>query len=354
MSKNKWAKMLRSYDEALKIEDTIDPFSPDRVIQSESPYVNWTMANKSHGLPKGAGLLLYGPPKAGKSFISKSFIAQVHKQNPEAVTITFDTEQRSRWQTGELQGVDMERHIVFETKDPTKIFDFIAKDVVAMVQDGMPLGLVVIDSLSGIDGIKRQNADSVGQHLVGDKALTLGVGLNMIVPVFRKYSIPWIGTAQMRKNIEVSNPHAPKDKVDAVFAVQHSAEIFMSVRRAGAADDKVSIDGSKFEDDTIKDAKGNKEQTGHKIYVQVDQNSLGTAGRSGIITIDYDKGIINQHEELFYLGYNTGVIKREGTSKYAYRDVSVVGKANFAQAIAENKDLAQAILRDVMALDGNQ
>ena len=347
---NKWAKMLRNYDEAL--QPGIDSFSEENVIKSESPYINWTMANKSHGLPKGAGLLLYGPPKAGKSFITKSFIAETHKKNKDAITITFDTEQRSRWQTGELQGVDMDRHIVFETKDPTKIFDFIAKDVVAMVQDGMPLGLIVIDSLSGIDGIKRQNAESVSQHLVGDKALTLGIGLNMIIPVFRKYNIPWIGTAQMRKNIEVSNPHAPKDKVDAVFAVQHSAEIFMSVRRANAADDRVSISGEKFEDESIKDAKGNKETTGHKIYVQVDQNSLGTAGRSGIITIDYDKGIINQHEELFYLGYNTGVIKREGTSKYVYKEYSVVGKANFAQAIAENADLAASILKDVMSVDG--
>jgi hypothetical protein len=37
-----------------------------------------------------------------------------------------------------------------------------------------------------------------------------------------------------------------------------------------------------------------------------------------------------------------------------YKDVTVVGKANFAQAIADNQELAAAILKDVMAVDGKQ
>lgn len=351
MSKNKWAKMLRDYDTAIDPSEK-DSFAEENIIRSTSPYVNWTFANKTHGLPKGAGLLLYGPPKSGKSFLAKSFVAEVQKQNPEAITIEYNTEMRGRWQDGTIQGVDKDRHIVYETNKASEIFDHITKDIEAMVQDGMPLGLVVIDSLSFIQGVKRENSDSIEQHLVGDKALTLSVGIPQIVRFFRKHNIPWIATAQMRKNIEANNPHAPKDKVDAIFAVQHSMEYFMSVVRAGAAEDREDIFGKKFEDEDIKDARGNKELNGHKVYVKMDQSSLGTSGRAARITIDYDKGIINQHEELFYLGYNTGVIKREGTSKYVYKDVTVVGKANFAQAIADNQELAAAILKDVMAVDG--
>lgn len=345
---NKWAKMLSDYEDV--IDTSVDGFSEDNVIKSSSPYINWTFANKSHGLPKGAGILLSGPPKAGKSFISKSFVAAVQKANPECVTLEINTEMRGRWADGTIQGVDKDRHIVKETNDPEKIFDFIKNDVQGMLQDGMPLGLVIIDSLSGIQGIKRQNADGVGQHLMGDQALTLGIGLDMIIPIFRKYNIPWIATAQVRANLD-AGPHGPKFKTQASNKTLHSLEYFLNVRRATAADDKVDIGGNKFEDDTIKDARGNKELTGHKIYVTMEQSSLGTAGRAGIITIDYDKGIVNQHEELFLMGYNTGVIKREGTSKYVYKDFSVIGKANFAKAIQDNQELADSILKDVMALD---
>lgn len=348
MAKNKWTKMLTDYDYAL--DPTKDGFSEENVIKSNSPYINWTFANKSHGLPKGAGVLLSGPPKAGKSFIANSFIAEQHKKNPETITVSFNTEMRGAWQNSNFVGIDKERHVSYETNEPAKIFDFIKNDLQGMLQDGMPLGLVIIDSLSGIQGIKRQNAESIEQHLMGDQALTIGIGLDMIIPIFRKYNIPWIATAQVRANLD-AGPHGPKFKTQASNKTLHSLEYFMNVRRANAADDKVDIGGNKFEDGNIKDARGNKELTGHKIYVTMEQSSLGTAGRAGIITIDYDKGIVNQHEELFLMGYNTGVIKREGTSKYVYKDFMVVGKANFANAIKENSELAESILKDVMALD---
>lgn len=346
--KNKWAKMLSDYEDVL--DYSIDGFSEENIIRSNSPYINWTFANKTHGLPKGAGILLSGPPKAGKSFLSKSFVAQIHKENPEAVTLEINTEMRSKWQSGDVQGIDKSRHIVKETNEPAKIFDFIKNDVKAMLDDGMPLGLVIIDSLSGIQGIKRQNADSIEQHLMGDQALTIGTGLDMIIPIFRKYNVPWIATAQVRANLDAGT-HGPKFKTQASNKTLHSLEYFMNVRRANAADDKTDIEGNKFEDDSVKDARGNKDITGHKIYVTMEQSSLGTAGRAGIITIDYSKGIVNQHEELFTLGYNTGVIKREGTSRYTFGDFTVIGKANFAAAIKENEALGTAILKEVMAKD---
>ena len=83
----------------------------------------------------------------------------------------------------------------------------------------------------------------------------------------------------------------------------------------------------------------------------MESSSLGPDGRAGVLTIDYDKGIVNTHEEVFFLGYNTGVIKREGNSNYIYGDLKVNGKANFALKIKEDSKLSAAIMKEVLALD---
>ena len=98
------------------------------------------------------------------------------------------------------------------------------------------------------------------------------------------------------------------------------------------------------------DARDNGLLTGHKIFVKCEANSIGPQGRSAVFTMDYKKGIINQHEEVFLMGRNTGVIKLEGQT-YSYEGHTIRGKAAFANLIKENPKLYDAILRDVKKLD---
>jgi hypothetical protein len=66
--------------------------------------------------------------------------------------------------------------------------------------------------------------------------------------------------------------------------------------------------------------------------------------------MDYQKGIINQHEEVFFLGKNTGVIKLQGQT-YSFGSYSVRGQAAFAALIKDNPKLYEAILEEVKKLD---
>jgi hypothetical protein len=345
MAKNKWAKQLQAYEDAVKFD--YDAFAPENCYYSPSPSVNWIFANKSMGIPKGSGVLLFSEPKAGKSLLIQAIIAEMHKRDPEGIAIIFNTEMRGSFQNGNLTGVDPERLIIYDTNRPEDIFDRFERDIVPMIQDGMPLRIVAIDSINSIGGTKAMAADrSVNDHLIGDKALTLQRGLEKFVPLTKKYKLLTLATAQLRANLEAGQ-YGPKEKMAASWAAKHSFEYFVSLRKANAAEDKQDLEGNKFEDDTVKDLRGNKEITGHKIVVKMDQSSIGTPGRAAMITLDYTKGIVNQHEEIFLLGYNTGVIKRESTSTYTYKDKKVVGKSNFAQAIKDDQELAKAILEDI-------
>jgi hypothetical protein len=91
------------------------------------PSVNWSFAMPGNGMPFGYSMILYGPPKGGKSFLINAMIGQLHKDDPEAIAITYNTELRGQIQTNANQlalwGIDPDRFQVYDTNAPENIFD---------------------------------------------------------------------------------------------------------------------------------------------------------------------------------------------------------------------------------------
>lgn len=345
---NKWVKELKKYDDAVKYD--YDSFAPENCIYTPSPFFNWIFANKSHGIPKNSSILFFSEQKAGKSLSIYALIRQMQEDDPEGMAIIFNTEIRGQLQFQAVPGIDYDRLVIYDTNDPVEIFDRIENDIKAMVQDGMPLRIIAIDSLTNIQGVKRGNAESIANHLMGDHALTVQTGLGKLVPFCKRNNILLIGTSQMRGNLEAGQ-YGPKEKMAESWAVKHAFEYFVSLKRAGAAEDKQDIEGKTFEEEDMKDARGNKLLNGHKIFVKMEQSSIGSAGRAGVFTLSYDQGIVNQHEEVFWLGKNTGVITTPNNRTYTFDGQSFNGKKECAAAIRDNPKLANAIIAKVKALD---
>jgi hypothetical protein len=364
---NKWSKQLKAYDDS--VDFNYDAFAAENCLYSPSPYFNWIYANKSHGIPKGTGTIFFSEPKSGKSLIIQALVQQMHMEDKALIAakkldpekrrhaIVFNSEMRGKFQKGLFKGIDAEYFHPFDTNRPEEIFDRFEKDFLPGLQepedseDKLYCGLVALDSITSIGGTKSMDSErSVNDHLVGDKALTIGKGWEKVIPIFKRYCIPYFGVEQMRKNIDTKNPYAPTEKMAGVFSTKHAFEYFISIKRAGGKEDKVDIDGKAFENENIIDARGNSDQTGHKIYFKMEQSSFGTAGRAGVLTLDYTNGIVNTHEEIFELGKNTGIIKVEGQS-YIFEGFKVRGQANFANAIKDDPKMAKAILEQVKKLD---
>jgi hypothetical protein len=345
---NPWLKQLKAYDDAVNYD--YDSFAPENCLYTPSPYFNWIFANKSHGIPKNASVLYFSEPKAGKSLSIYAQVLEMQRRDKEGIAIIFNTELRGQLQHGVFPEIDKDRMIIYDTNNAVEIFDRIEKDIKPMVQDGMPLRIIAIDSLTNIEGIKRGDADSVANHLVGDHALTVSIGLGKLIPFCKRNKIQLLATSQMRGNVDAANKYAPKEKMAESWATKHGFEYFVSLKRAGAADDKADIEGKTFEEEGMTDARGNNLVTGHKIYVKMEASSIGQSGRSGVFYMDYEKGITNQHEEIFFLAKNVGVITLEGRT-YKFGDQKWVGKKECALAIRDNPELAQAILDAVKKLD---
>jgi len=332
------------------------------VIQSPSPALNFVFGN-GQGLPRGLSLLLYGPPRGGKSVICDSMAGQFHRTNPNGWVVKFNTEFREAAQSGAdrqaIWGIDADRYVAFEVNQPDHIFDRIETELAALVQDGMDLGLVIIDSINGVQGRRAGNATSIMTQQIGDDALTIGCGLKRILPVQRACRFGLILTTHIRAQMDtkaggssiVHTSQSTAVRPGVSFGTQHHCEYFMYVAPAGGADAKKDLLGNDFKDTNLEDMQGNAEKTGHKVRCKMMDSSLGPKGRVGEFTLDYAKGIINTHEEVFLLGVARGIITKPSNVMYNFEDQEWRGKEMCLTALKSDPQLCTRIVTELKKRD---
>ncbi len=351
MATNKWMSKLMKHEGAV-----VERFNPhEKIIRSPSPSVNFIFGN-GWGLPIGYSMVLYGPPKAGKTVLVNAIVGQLHQDDPEAIAIKYDTEFRERAQLTDshlkVWGIDPERFMAYEVNEPQNIFDHIEKDIAALKDEGAPIKLIIIDSITAIQGRRSMNADSVMQQQIGDEAKTIQDGLKRIIPVLRRKNIALIMTTHIRAEMDMAEQmRGKKDKMAGSWALKHTAEYFVRVDPNRSKAGKTSLDGKEYIDDSVRDLMDHGENTAHKIRVKMEDSSVGPKGRVGEFTLDYRRGIINTHEEVFLLGVNRGVIEQPNNVTYIFNGESYRGKQAMLNAIRDNKGLYDAILKELKLRD---
>ncbi len=327
----------------------------EHVIRTPSPSVN-AIFGKGWGLPLGYSMCLFGPPKAGKTVLSNAIIGQLHKDDPEAWAIKFDTELREEGQLTDgdasMWGIDKERYLAYSVNNPVLVFDRIEQEIAAYCQEGLPLKLIIIDSITGVQGRRSMNADTIATMQIGDHALTIQEGLKRILAVQRKHRFAVILTAHVRAELDMlEQKRGNKFKMAAAFGVQHYCEYFCLVEPNKNKEGRGDISGNAFTDESKKDLRDRADQIGHRIFVKMKDSSCGPKGRAGEFTLDYTKGIINTHEEIFLLAKNRGVLQRPNNTTYVLGERKWVGAPSMLAAIKDEPELAKALLNEVWRRD---
>lgn len=354
---NKWAAKLNKMD-GMVVEDT-DPFQ--KIVRSPSPSVNFIFG-KTHGLPRGYSMVLYGPPKGGKSVLSHFIIGQIHQDDPEALVLKIDSEMRSkaqllRPQSLKLFGIDRERLLVMQANAPGMIFDQIEQKVAAQCEAGAPLHAIIIDSLNGVQGRREMENDSVEKVTIGDHALTVQVGLKRILPVIRKYDIALIIIDQVRAEMDMwEQKRGNKFKMQSSFGVQHGIEYFVCVEENKAASGRKTYLGEEMVNKNVKDLSGDDgkgQATGKKIKVKMKASTMAgeTQGRTGEFTFHYHKGIINIHEEVYLLGERRGIIRNPKQGYYEFGGQTWHGEGKVLAALEADANLRNAIVAELIRRD---
>lgn len=326
------------------------------VVRSPSPSLNFTFGN-AHGLPAGYSMTLYGPPKGGKSVICNAMAGQLMKDDPDAWVIKFNTEFREQGQLDEKQiqlwGIDPNRYLAYETNRPDEIFDRIEKDFMALRQDlGMKLKLVIIDSLTQIQGRRGMNADTIMTQQIGDNALTIQEGLKRILPIQREMGFGLILTSHIRAQMDqLEQMRGNKFRPAISFGTQHHAEYSMWVEPNRNKEGREDLSGNSFVNEGVEDTAGKGEKFGHKIKVKMVDSSMGPKERNGEFTLDYHRGIVNTHEEVFRLGVGYNIIAKPNNVTYSYQGKDYRGKPALLEALKADPVLCESIITELRRQD---
>lgn len=346
---NKWTDRLKKAEHAVK--DMSSPFL--RGCRTPSPSTNFIFGN-THLLPFGYSMLLWGPPGGGKSYLFNSMVGQLHRDYPDAIAVKFDTEFRDQGQMTEEMaaafGVDLNRYIVFQVNKASEVFNYFESEIGDMVASGAPIRLVGMDSVNGIQGRRESDAESIDQHNIGDHAQTLQIGCKMILPVQRRGGISVVMNAHQRAEFDMlEQRRGNKTKAGVSWGVKHHCEYAVYVERDETKLGRSDELGNVLEDANRKDMTEAAQGTGHKVRVWMQKTSFGDAGRSGAFTLDYKRGIINQHEEVFLLGVRWGIIQRPTAAQYVFGADKFNGKPAMLAALAANPKMQQAVVTALLA-----
>jgi hypothetical protein len=347
---NKFAARLRKLENA--VTERFDIWAPQNLLKSSCPGVNW-LWGKNHGIPLGYTTLAWGEQKAGKSVLFYDLVGQMHRKWPDSIAIKFDTEFRDDGQLDEAHamayGIDLDRYIVYQTNKPEKVFDLINNEVMSIIGDGGNVKLIGIDSISMLMGRRTAVQKSVSNFQIGDHAMTLQIGLQSIREILFKNRIHLYLTAHARDEMDqIEIMRGNKKKPAAAMAVKHLCEFILNVERNNTKTGGKDELDNKLVDESKLDMTDDAERTGHRIRFFLSGNTLGPANRQAEATFDYTKGFINQHEEVFVLGKNWGVIERVNAQTYKIGSEEFRGKPAILTALAERKDLQQIVLAGLL------
>lgn len=338
-------------------EGAVNPDTADlammNCLRGPSPSVNWTFATPGMGIPFGCHAIFWGPPKSGKSLVANSMAGQLHKDDPEALIIKYNTELRGEIQGGNkslsMFGIDKDRWQELDRNQPDGIFDHISQDVEAMCQAGEKVRMIIIDSATNIQGRRSMNATTVMTQQIGDNALTLKDGYQQILPTIRKHKIVLISTTHARAELDMQEQmRGRKIKMASSWATKHLAEYFCYIEPNQSKDGKKNLLDEEFTDPEVKDFMEHSRKFAHKIRFRVTDSSTGEAGRTGEFTMDYEKGIVNQHEEIALMGINLGIVERPNNTMYVIDGKQYRGFAAYVTAVRDNPEIQEFLTKKII------
>ncbi len=271
------------------------------VIKTPSPSLNWALGNG--GFVEGRLAVLYGPESGGKTLLGLLTLIEIQKKYPEGYCLLFDCEYAFNKEWFIKLGGDPKRLILRQTNDPTKIFDYWWGELLELLQEGLPLKGIMLDSVKSI--VYPKDIKEVSTKMVqgGTGAAYLPGVLKRIVPIIREYGILTLFIQQVSEELDMykklKNPYVISDG----RSLKHNADWFIEVIKVETKENAI-FDG--------KNMIGADNQIGHKVRMKVKKNRLGAPYRAAEFSIKYKEGVCNTADEIVDLAISLGVIYHPG------------------------------------------
>jgi len=302
------------------------------IYKPTSPSLQWAMDG---GLPGGKVLMFAGPESSGKSAGAYDLIKQMQAADSDGFAIFYDAEYNYDKNYAAKLGVDTRRLIVKQGNRAKDVFDHFHNEVMPLVQDGLPLRMMVIDSIKGLRGPREAAMESTEDNIMADLARILGPATKMIVGDIRQHSIATVLIQQVNEEMDPKvAKYQSKWKIPNGQSLKHFVDILVLVERVNAKDSKI------FD--------GHEVQLGHTVRATVRKNRVGAPFRIAEYQLGYGQGTVNVHKEVAGLAVKLEVVERPNQQTYKFQDRSWRGREAFENALADDPTLQAAIMDSVM------
>jgi recombination protein RecA len=296
------------------------------------------------GIPRGRVTQLAGQESSGKTMLSLSCIRSYLNENPDNTALFIDAEYTydPEWAAG--QGVDVSRVMVIKTNDAKAIFEGLIgtvkvnsatkkvsknmKGILDYIIEGddpkfKNLGLIVLDSIAVLN-TPLEAAAAIGKANMAPIPRFLSTELKKLTPVLARANVAFIGINQVRVNLGqmFGDPNtSPGGK-----ALKHACSLMINMAPVFGSDNVIKNDSD--------------ERVGHKVRAKIQKNKVGAPFRQAEYFVEYKKGIVRTHDEIFDLSVKYGLIERPSSQSYIVNGEKIRGRDNAIKAFSSNPDIA--------------
>ncbi len=271
------------------------------------------------GLPKGRIIEIYGPESSGKTTLTLQAIAQCQRNGGTAAFV--DAEHALDPTYAEKLGVNVDDLLVSQPDTGEQ-----ALEITDMLVRSGAVDMVVVDSVAALTP-KAEIEGEMGDAHVGLQARLMSQALRKITGNVKRSNCMVVFINQIRMKIGVM--FGSPETTTGGNALKFYASVRLDIRRTGAV-------------------KNGDEVIGNETRVKVVKNKVAPPFRQAEFQILYGSGIF-QLGEVIDLGVQEGLIDKSG-AWYSYNGDKIgQGKANAAQYLGENPDIAGEIEAQVRA-----
>lgn len=313
---------------ASETDDSKIPWLPSRFLA-----LNYTMGG---GIPFGKVCEFFGSESAGKSLIAYDFAYCC--QYLGGVVLWVDAEQSFTNAWAEINGLDLNRVIVYQETGIEKISDWVASMALywrSQLTNNEPI-LLVVDSISALDTEININSEmSNASADMGNRAKAIYKYFRIRNEMLYSLGITQIYINQLRSNLKAGMFENP-DTTPGGKALQYYASL------------RIGLYGGKA---ITKKIKGKERKIGRVVSVRTLKNKVapprGTIKGAPLYNNPkyHDVGF----DRLYFLNevlIEEEIIEKSNGGVYKYKGETLCrGEEKFLQLLADNDDLRRKLLR---------
>jgi len=271
------------------------------------------------GLPKGRIIEIYGPESSGKTTVMLHVIANAQKAGGTAAFI--DAEHALDPGYARRLGVNLDDLLVSQPDSGEE-----ALTICETLARSGALDVIVVDSVAALVP-KAELEGDMGMATMGMQARLMSQALRKLTSILNKAKTTCLFTNQLREKVGVmfgSPETTPGGK-----ALKFYASIRIDIRRK----------------ETLKDASG--AAVGNHVKVKIVKNKVAPPFAEAEFDIIYNQGI-NRESSVLDVAQSYGVVQKRGA--WIQYDGELVGQGKEAarSALAENPELTEKIIQDIM------